>query len=248
MILEKGFLTFDEGAHTYTDPNGEKYTSVSRLIQSITPPFPRDAISRSVAKRDGRTQDEVLKEWDDKMHSSIARGNVIHNALEEYDKFGSIVDESMESLIKGINSLFIGYTEKYSEEILFSKNHKIAGTADKVCYRGKRIFDVFDYKTNESKGIEFFSPYDKFLLEPFSHLEYCNYVIYSLQLSCYAYMINMAEYGIGRLAIIYIPASSSNTYRVIPVPYMKLEAEALFNLHVKKNNIVSYKEEPKILW
>lgn len=204
-----------------------------------------------VAKKKGVAKEDILKEWEDKKNSSIIRGNIIHDAIEQYNKSGIVTDESMAHLVKGISEFFLGYKESYDEVTLYSKKHKIAGKTDKICYRGKNIFDVFDYKTNERKGIEYFSKYNQYLLPPLQHLQDCNYNEYAVKISAYAYMLELRGYGIGKLAIIYIPPTKDKenpVYREIPVPYMKMEVEALFGYYAEKNNIVPDNSAEKMIW
>lgn len=238
MRIDQNFLKFDESAHSYTDDYGNAYTSVSKLLGKIKEPFKRDIIANAVAKKRGISKGKVFAEWDEKKNSAIARGNVIHNALERYDKDGVIEDPSLENAILSINSHLSTYKETYSELKLYSQDHLIAGTADKPCYRGNNIMDISDYKTNESKGIEYESKYNKYLLDPLNHLEECNFNVYALQLGCYAYMIEKTwGYKIGKLSIIFIPPSNPAHWQLIPVPYMRSEVKILFDWHKETNNI-----------
>jgi hypothetical protein len=110
-----------------------------------------------------------------------------------------------------------------------------------------------DYKTNESKGIQFDSisrkdvvkHYNKYLLPPFDHLEACNYIIYSLQLSIYAFMA-METLGIrvGKLAIIFFDNNFTPTY--IPVPFMYHEAELLCRLNMTRKELPKSTKDPII--
>jgi len=64
------------------------------------------------------------------------------------------------------------------------------------------------------------------MLPPFDHLEDCNYIHYSLQLSMYAFMSQLT-WGcrIGKLAILYI--DNDLKLNIYPIPYMRLEAKLL---------------------
>lgn len=236
--LAQDYVKLDPNTHIYTDDLGNAYTSISKIINSITPPFPRDKIASAIAKRDGKKKEDVLKSWNDKLDSSLVQGNKIHDALDAYNKTGNVVDPYLNDMILGVNSLFSNYKETYSEARLFLKDKRIAGTADKPCYRGNNVMDYFDYKTNESKGIQYENKYGKYLLDPVTHLEDCNYNKYSLQLSSYAYM-GEKEFGFkaGMLKIIFIPPSNPNGWFQIPVPYMREEVKVLFEWYREKNPI-----------
>lgn len=236
--LAQDFVKLDPNTHVYSDDLGNVYDSISKILKSITPPFPRDRIASAIAKRDGKKKEDILKEWDDKMYSSLVHGNKIHDSLEVYDKTGNVVDPYLNDMILGVNSIFNNYEETYSEARLFLKKYRIAGTADKPCYRGKNVMDIFDYKTNESQGIKYHNKYGKYLLNPLDHLEDCNYNKYSLQLSSYAYMIEK-EFGfkVGMLKIIFIPPSNPVGWFQIPVPYMREEVKILFDWYRKSNPV-----------
>lgn len=100
-----------------------------------------------------------------------------------------------------------GYTI-YSEIGAFLIDYLVSGTIDVLCIRDDQ-FVIGDWKTNRN-GLQFESGYYKKdksqkpaqltnewiskkenLLAPISHLPNCNGSIYNLQLSMYAYMVNM---------------------------------------------------------
>jgi len=99
--------------------------------------------------------------------------------------------------------------------------------------------DFYDYKTNLSQGIRYDSigwnknpikHYNRFMFSPLNHLEDCNYNKYAMQLSSYAYMAEIT-YGVkvGKLFIIFIWLDGTKyKYKFIPVPYMRMEAAAIF--------------------
>ena len=95
----------------------------------------------------------------------------------------------------------------------------IAGTADLIIDHGDNEFSVGDFKTNER--IEYSSKYGKFLLDDFSHLTDCNYTIYTLQMSLYAYMYSLLS---GRrcrqLFLMWIDRMNGNRMHFIPAPYL----------------------------
>ncbi len=134
-------------------------------------------------------------------------------------------------MVTSVNQQFCDYSKAFNEVILHSQKYKIAGTTDKLCFRTKKIdgvVDIYDYKTNESRGIEFENKYGDFFAPPLNHLEDCNYVKYAMQLSSYGVMAQeMFNCKIGKLAIIFIPPTDPNNWIKIPVPYMKHEAVSL---------------------
>ena len=238
-------VRFEEKDHRYFNRVDKELKSVSRVIEGVKTPFDAQKMSSLMAPGDQKKQQEILAEWERAKDSSIVRGNWIHDELEQYSLVGKY-DPKLKDVVRQLQPIFKSGYKYYTEALTHSMEYMVAGQSDLVVQRQKNehpVFDFYDYKTNESKGIEFDSiawkktppkHYNRYMLPPFDHLEDCNYIHYSLQLSIYAYM-SAITWGcrIGKLAILYIDNDLKlNTY---PVPYMKLEAETLlkYNLSLK---------------
>jgi len=254
MLGLQTHITFKEDTHQYFDPAGQEYTSVSRVLQTITPQFDREKISmimaRNKAKSDGisvdRAQSIILQDWDHKRDSAIDRGNWIHDNIEAFLTIGSC-DEKLALVSKRVASFVAQYHKYFPEALIYDSAYNVAGQSDLVVQRQKNphgVFDFYDYKTNESKGIYFDSikrkdgkiskHYNQFLTSPVEHLEHCNFNTYSLQLSMYAYMASVT-YGlqVGRLGIIFI--DNNLKVKMYPVAYLKMEVMALLESFKDRN-------------
>jgi hypothetical protein len=229
-------IKFVESTHQYFDKSGNEFESVTRSLKKLQMPFDRDGISRrmasAMASEQGisiaQAQAKILSEWDQKRDSSIDRGTSIHGSLEQYLLKGTIAEE-YRGVIEELKKIVAGAYRYYPEIILYDERYRRAGQADLVVQRQKgssSIYDFYDYKTNEAKGIQFDSigrktdelkHYNRFFLPPFNYLEDCNYNLYSLQLNFYAYFA-VRTYGIkvGRLGIIFI----DNQLKVHLIPVM----------------------------
>lgn len=84
---------------------------------------------------------------------------------------------------------FMNAVKVYSEQLVWIDEYKVAGTADLIIEHNDYEFSVGDFKTN--KSIDFYNKFGQRLLNPISHLSDCNYNIYSLQLSLYAYLFSL---------------------------------------------------------
>ncbi len=246
------FVTLKEDTHQYFDINGEEYKSVSSLLEKVKMPFDRQNISLRKAKSDlgpNATEQEVLFEqnrllqsWDDTRDSSTDWGNYVHKQMESYFTIGNCDSQCLPAAQK-ISTYFSNAISFLPEVCCYNVDYNLAGTFDLGMYRKKgtkgstTMIDLWDFKTNEQKGIEFDSAYIdkhgvyqpgmKFLLTPLDHLEQCNFNIYSLQLSLYALMIQLRyEVHIGRMGIIFINKQMEVT--IHHVPFMKYEALELF--------------------
>lgn len=237
-------IIFNAEKHEYRNPKGDLYTSVSQLIRKIEPKFPEYVVARNIAKRDNITIEEVLSEWKAKKNRAADVGKRIHEAMDSQivnnlEATGADGDYWMK-IAASTWDIFKDYKAIDSEEILHSEEYGIAGTTDRICYRNKKVVDVRDFKTNEAKGIQYQNEQNQFLGEPLSWLEHTNYNTAALQLSSYAYLIEMTRgYKIGNLAIIFIPPYDPLNFEYIPVPYMKAEVKLLFEHHKATNNIES---------
>lgn len=241
--------------HIYTHTiDGIRYKSVSKVIERYKNKFDTEKMSylsarkklRELGKEPSEEQILIKKaelklEWKAKNDLACRVGGHVHDCLEVYGKSTKIKDPKLETMIRGIYSQYVEYKKIFSEQILYSEEDEVAGTADKVMLRPKtkNTIDIDDYKTNISQGIATSNKYGNFMLAPFSYLEDCNFIHYTLQLSIYAAMVEKQGYKIGRLRIVYIPPSNPLAFRFIPVPYMKFEASMMLASHLNKEHVDS---------
>lgn len=245
------FVKLEPISHTYKDADGNSYLSVSKFLELFSKKFDRLGISKMSAIKKGVSQEEILADWDKKRDDSIEHGNRIHLALERYEKSTVILpeDEDLRPMILSVAQDYAHYYRLYQEVCLYDTEHLIAGTSDKVLQctsSSKSIFDLSDYKTNLSKGIQFKNDYGQYMLGPLSHLQDCNYNKYALQLSIYAYLLQKKTgCKIGQLSIHYIPAHNFLCHIKYPVPFMRHEVEAM--LQWKKDNAIPMEPQKSVL-
>lgn len=159
-----------------------------------------------------------------------------------------------------IKSLALDGWVFYSEHKLFSVKHLVSGTADLIAKKGKKII-IFDYKTCKDE-IEFTSGYysfikfgglrikskfrvnqDKRMFRDLSHLQDCNGIKYSLQLSVYARLLELYKYKIVGCYLVHLkPILDLDVvldfqYKLLPLKYYRNEALKLFeNNKIKHAN------------
>jgi hypothetical protein len=241
LFEEKVFL--EPISHTYQHKDGRIFESLSRVRNVIKEPFQSEMLSKIVAKRDGKTQSEVLAEWKKAGTTAADHGTNIHEALEFYEKTAVIKPENefLRPMILCLTAEYKDYYQVHQEVCLYDEEYEIAGTADHIIETTKHkssILNIDDYKTNISKGIYFENKYKKYLLGPFSYVQDTNYFDYSLQLSSYAYMLEkLTGRKIGTLSIVFIPPNNPLCYKRIPVNYMKMESKALFDFYKEQKHI-----------
>jgi ATP-dependent exoDNAse (exonuclease V) beta subunit len=232
-------VKLDHENHVYTNTDtGETYTSVTTLIGSYKKPFDSDKWSSIVAKREGVSQKEILNRWKDITVTSQKRGTNIHLVMEEYIKEKKITkgyEELIDSFIKKTTGIFKNNSLILSEELVYSHEAKIAGTADLIV-ETDNIFYIMDFKTN--KKFNFINNYNDYFYEPIDYLPQCEFTTYTIQLSIYAYMYEkLTNKKCGGLKIFYLRDFNNKTFwQDIPCAYMKSTVIDLFQDFIKKSS------------
>lgn len=219
----------DEETHTYynTENNEINYTSVTSLVNSYKEEFDKMYHASRVAKRENREVQDVLNEWQEKNRVANEYGTNLHKILENYlltdkNQFYVPKNEYEEKVITEFENLELIKNEVKPEALLhldFDHYHGIAGTADIIEKSGKESFNVWDFKTN--KKFRYESPFNKWLHYPIDFLMECEYNIYCLQMSIYAYLFELqTARKANRLGALYWEKNQQQ-FSFIPMIYMK---------------------------
>ena len=232
-------VTLNHDTHVYTNTEtGEVYTSVTTFIGKYKKPFDKDKWSKYVAQRDGLSQEEVLDKWSTITTTAQNRGTNVHLIMENYIKEKKIekgYEEFVDSFIKKTNGIILPDSKILSEELLYSHEHKLAGTADLIV-ENKNIFHVMDFKTN--KKFNYTNKYNEYFFEPIDYLPQCEFTTYTIQLSIYA---RMDELLTGKkcagMKVFYLREFKDKTFwQDIPMIYMKDTVDKLFKDKLLKDN------------
>ena len=230
-------ITFDEVNHKYYNEFGVEYISVTTILGQFKKPFDTEGHASRVAERQGTTVEAVKNTWKSITVEAQEKGKAYHKAMEDYLKDGT-VQKGYDDLIKSLNRASEGfrYTSRVSESILHHDDSRIAGMADLLLENDKEFF-VLDFKTN--KKFKFMNDFGEKLLTPFDYLDYCEYSIYTLQLSLYAYMHQqLTGKHCKGLKILYLTTNTFNGTRYwkeIPAIYCKDAVEKL--IQIRKTQI-----------
>lgn len=218
--------------------------SVTTLLKGLKKPFDAQKKSKSKAKNDGVSQQEILDEWED------ARINGIH--LHEYIQSRDSVLPNVMNFTRGDKSKFTPETQDdklannttYLERPVYSLKNELHGFPDKIEVI-KNTVNVTDHKSfkelrMKSKaikiGTEFIKP--KFF-EPIQHIDDSNYWYAVLQLSLYMYIIweSNKHLKVGKLFINHLKTNKDGKLikeELIEVPYLRQEVYDI--LEYKKLN------------
>jgi len=225
--------------------SGEVFKSVTTVLSMLEPPFNSEEVALAIQNQDpskkkeqyqNMSQEEILTEWKRINDEANVYGTEIHEILERYllaDKIyipQNDYERKIISKFQEIDPMTTGTI--YPETILFSEKYKLAGTSD-VIEDCDDYFNVWDFKTN--KKLRYISEYKYWLNKPVSHLSDCQYSVYSLQLSIYAYLFQLeTRKKVGRLGLFYLNPELDK-FELIPVPYLGLEAKAVLDYWYKLN-------------
>lgn len=190
----------------------------------------------------GITTQEVLNEWEAKRNEASDAGTYVHNIVENYVKTGQISDEKYTIYCQFVQKILEKYHAFHSEEVLYNEEYMTAGTADIILQRTKSLkspLDIGDYKTNwdgftyNSKSVDQYTGKTKhnnrYFHAPINHLEKSYYTKTCLQLSKYMWMAEQKGFKPGSLFVVLLDWKLEHKPKVVHLPYMKLEIEAMLN-------------------
>lgn len=211
-------LIFIPETHTYKsllDPDKE-WVSVTKVISKFKQPFDSKKISSRVSKNKkskwyGKSEEAILKAWEDEKNRSLDLGNWYHNKMESFllNSETVLVNDTVLKVHKpevDENGYKISHNPSleegvYPELFIYNNNLGICGQSDIVEIINNKIY-ITDYKTSKDVKKESFVNWEGIsskMLSPLSHLDDCNFNHYSLQLNLYLYMIKRQnphlEYG-----------------------------------------------------
>lgn len=205
QILEyfKG-LEFEEVQHKYVFNSKPIKISVSGLIKNYYEPFDSYSISLRIAERDGISQKEVLKGWDDEATKGINKGNKAHLFGEVYPFNRNLEpkDKYEEAIVKFWNDLPDTIVPVIMELRMFHKEFMFAGTADILLYNTVTdMFIIGDYKTNKDLFKNF---KEQKMLGPFNNMLDCAFNKYQLQLSYYQILFEQTGLKVSSRKLIWL--------------------------------------------
>ena len=198
-------IVFHEPTHKYyIDGSCEGNLSCTGFIHEFFGHFnPKEIIAKmrknpikwAQSKYYGKTDEEIIKEWNDNGKAASEAGTAMHLAIEQF-LHGSpeeIAPETFDSIewkyFKKFWDTFGSDLEPYRSEweVWTSSDIKLCGSIDMVFRRksdGK--FVIYDWK--RSKEIKAENPFGNGLA-PLDHLPDCNYWHYTMQLNIYKWIL-----------------------------------------------------------
>ena len=205
------------------------FTSVTTYLKQLSPQF--DALKQIKKWRenndpriDGRTDEQILKDWEDNRNEAARLGTYMHEQFELYFN-----DEKYDDSIPEFK-LFLDWIKIYkikpyrTEMTIFSDKYKLVGNVDLITDNGDGTFDIWDYK--RTFGISD-ANYGKMFYEPISELKCSDRQKYALQLSLYRYIYE-SEYGF-KINKIWNVAMKGDSTLVVEQKYLFEEVIRILN-------------------
>lgn len=245
-------IAYYDAEHVYylNDDPSKPFVSCTGLIGPHFPEFESRKIATFVARKQNRSVDEILAEWDKKRDEGATRGKKIHLIAETILKspkdvekviLQSDLDDKDRLFLKCLERAIPGLLERYefiaNELVVFDVESMVCGTIDLVmrCRRtGAIVF--FDWKTN--KKIDAKGEIGK-LTQPLSHLMDCTATKYNLQLNVYrelAYRMSLYTRDTTiHLALLHLrlnPSTQAVSMKMLTCDDLTAETKALFDLRI----------------
>ena len=197
-----------------------------------------------------KVQQDILDEWENINKKSCERGTKIHAQLENsfYSAGSNITLKKFGiggkfSCKKDYNELDMDYGI-YPEYLIYYDNPKldlhIAGQIDLLVKNGNDIF-IIDHKTNKKIDLKGFynnsTKSSEKLKYPLGTLDNCNFNVYQLQLSTYAWMLQKInpDFVIKDLILNHYDHDGNNT--LYHCTYLKDEVEKMLKHFAKQNKL-----------
>lgn len=232
--------------------------SVTRLIEEYANKFQRDSIAEKCAKRDGKTVEEILVEWDYKNKFACEKGSTCHEfaqtrwskdkyTLNKFDGSEDYLNAVLKIQKQAIN-FYEDYKDVlehlYDEFVVGSEEFDIASAIDHLFINKlTRGLVLVDYKTNsilkgyndDGKNTRYAKP----MKPPLHHIKDVTLNHYYIQLSIYRYLLEKyTTLKVDEMFIAYFSENIDN-YEIIEIPYLKKEViKILENRRVKNMNSV----------
>jgi hypothetical protein len=226
-------VRFVEDVHKYFHGEQE-LISVSGFTHLFEPEKDWKKIAAKVAKKQGKTQKEVLDLWELKRNKGSQAGTMVHKIKEsealsggrflfENSELGIVESEYEPTGDKlSLNIDEIENDTTYPELMIYDLDFRVCGQSDLVVIHNGSI-NILDYKTDKSIEFKAFSSEwvePEKLKRPLHHLDACNGNIYSIKMSLYMYLLwkaNKGRFKPGKILLMWTPIERDE--EGIPVLY-----------------------------
>jgi hypothetical protein len=231
-------IAFEDEVHKYHHPKDEtgnaEYISVTTLIERFFP-FDIDRYIQGKAKKEGRTEEDVLDEFLRNRDEAAEKGTYLHEQIENYLKGKDYESHTKEFMMfeDFYQQIVVskGFEFVEAEKRILFEDYNIAGTVDalfKKPYSDEYL--IVDWKRSKKLVVD---GYPKkygygYGLSELSHLDNSSYYKYVLQQNIYRYILQK-KYGmsISSMNLIVLHENFDSFHRV-NLGVMEKEVEIIF--------------------
>jgi hypothetical protein len=265
-------IKFSQLNHEYTSIDSDHpidWIGVTTLISYFEPGFDPEKMALKASKNKkskwyGLTPEEIKLAWKNESKRSLDAGNWFHNKTEgeitSSDTFNglSVIKPKVIAGDKFAPDQVLENNTIYPEHLAYLKVEGICGQTDRVDVTNHKV-NIEDHKTSKiikTEGFRSWEGLTQRMSAPLEHLDDCNLVHYSLQISMYLYMIlrHNPQFLPGSLTLNHVlfelesedqygypiyRKDSNGDYIVkdinhYKIPYLKSEVISILN-HLKEN-------------
>lgn len=228
------------------------YSSVYKIIDQYVKPFETEEVAKRVAKKNNKTIEDVLNEWEFSRKWGSIKGIIIHNELakifghaigknedEVYDFLSILNAKQLEEFQYHINTIKrqaedFAKTNKHlqpvrSEFWVADPEYGIRGIVDQLMYNTRNDqLEPYDWKSNKNFR---FQPYNKWNPEMFlgslSYLPKTDSNYYGLQLNLYKKIIERnSDLKLGNCKIVWFNEHNPKAL-TISIPNMEQQINTI---------------------
>lgn len=223
-------MKFNKKKHTY-NINKKELISVTTIIHNhLFEPFNAREIARKLSKfPQNKEKKQGVRYFLNKWKASQEDGSLVHKEIENYIKGNTpyVFNSKSKQAVAYLGKLRELYPESkwVSEWVVWSERIGVAGTIDLVLIHPDDSITIIDWKTNEKLSTSGYNG-KKGIHEYTKDLEDCDLNRYAMQLSMYAYLLELG--GIKIIREVMVVHLKGADYSEVTLPYMKDRIKKIF--------------------
>ena len=243
-------VSYDDDTHVYYYQN-RTLSPTTSTISKFFPKFDSKGISENLAKKELgsqlaanfdyvlKTAKKIRKKWSEKADL----GTIVHRygefvlnsgqvpfkdikSLKSMKSYANLGKHTLSNYLKSIDKFLKDQPQVlqnflYSELIVWNRKFSIAGQVDFITYNfADDSIDLWDWKTSKTITDENVC-FNSYGFGALSKLPATNFYKYTLQLSIYKQILELAGFKVNGLKILHL---KEKDYKIIDVPYLSDEA------------------------
>lgn len=226
-------IRFVEDTHTYyVDGSCAGYTSSTTLVHQLFEKFDADKIIGKMMRSPkwrfspyyGMTISQIKDKWDNQRDFAANAGTSMHENIENYyNKKDHSTDTKEFGFFKSFEEDHEHLKPYRSEWVVFDEEAKVSGSIDMIYYDGEDTSSLVIADWKRSKEIKMENRWQRGISPHTNHLDDCNFIHYSLQLSIYKYILEK-NYG-KKISSCFLVILHPNQNDYLKYPIMDLDEE-----------------------